>query len=216
MTGFVVERLSASPPGSVDRVRAVVAGVRLLGLRSLNGRKYPPAVLAAAAPLFEGAAVNLGHHSDPGTGVPTEVPPDRRFGRVGNARAGAGGLFGDLRFNAAHPFAAPFLWASENAPDQYAFSPLMRVRWHPARDADGDLVAASILEVACVDVVADGGTNASVFESASRPAPVPPPPVSPALAAAIARAEAGHTTAEFLAAARRTPSVRELVAGYPG
>lgn len=151
--------------GGVDRVACVVRGVKLCGGRSRNGRKYPAHVLERAAALFEGKPVHIGHHFNEQTGAPLEVPPDRKFGKVKNVRAAAGGLVGDLHYNPEHSFAAPFLWACEHDPSQYCFSILARVQWRKGRDADGDTVAESILEVASVDVVTEGGTTFGVFES---------------------------------------------------
>src|SRR5690606_32759424 len=45
----------------VDRQRAVIQGVKILGLKSRNGRTYLPEALAAAAGLYEGVKVNVNH-----------------------------------------------------------------------------------------------------------------------------------------------------------
>ena len=45
----------------VDRLAGVIRGVKILGLESRNGRTYLPEALAAAAPLYEGAKVNVNH-----------------------------------------------------------------------------------------------------------------------------------------------------------
>ncbi|HEY2838457.1 MAG TPA: hypothetical protein VGJ26_04885, partial [Pirellulales bacterium] len=45
----------------VDRAAGVIRGVKILGLESQNGRSYLPEALAAAAPLYEGAKVNVNH-----------------------------------------------------------------------------------------------------------------------------------------------------------
>lgn len=178
---FVCERFALSAPaGSVDRAAGVVRNVRVIGPRSRNGRKYPPAVTARHAALFDGAAVNLGHHFEARTGLPAEVPPQARFGRLANPRAANGGVVADLMFNPKHPFAESFAWAVTNAPEMYSFSALQRVRWQKARDADGDQVAEAILEVSSVDLVCDGATTSSVFESFTREANGSMFPVDPA------------------------------------
>jgi hypothetical protein len=171
-TSYVAERFSVTiPAGSkVDRERGVVEGVRVVGPVSKNGRKYPGAVLAAAAGKFA-APVNVGHHFHPETFLPLPVPPADRFGRVEATAPNADGVNGRLRFNPKHPFAEPFAWACENDPGQFSFSPLMEVRWkagrdgRPELDADGDRVAEEIVGVASVDIVSDGGTTATIFES---------------------------------------------------
>ena len=45
----------------IDRAQSVIRGVKILGLRSRNGRVYLPTALAAAAQLYEGAKVNVNH-----------------------------------------------------------------------------------------------------------------------------------------------------------
>src|SRR5690349_16096688 len=91
----------------VDRVAAVIRGVKVLGLDSQNGRSYLPAALAAAVPLYEGAKVNVNHAK----GHPA-APRDYqdRIGRLRgvHARAGAG-LFGDLHLNPRHALAEQLL-----------------------------------------------------------------------------------------------------------
>jgi hypothetical protein len=167
-TYFVAERLQLSvPTGAVDRRNNTVRGIRVVGPRSRNGRKYPPHVTAKHIALFS-APCNIGHHYDPRTMVPIEVPPDKKFGRVVNPRVQGDGINGDLKYNPEHAFAKPFLWACENDPSEYSFSVLQRVKWKQGRDADGDLVAESILEVASIDIVTDGGTNTTVFESLNK------------------------------------------------
>jgi hypothetical protein len=167
-TAFVAEYLSlAVPRGTVDRRTGTVRNVRVIGKRSRNQRKYPPEVTARHVAMF-GVGVNVGHHFDPRTGLPTEVPPTDRFGRLENPRVHAEGVNADLRFNPEHAFAKPFCWACENNPALYAFSVLQRVKWRPGKDADGDVVAEAILEVASVDIVTDGGTTSTIFESFTR------------------------------------------------
>lgn len=162
--GFVAEFHTGAV---VDRANSVVRGVRLCGPTSRNGRAYPVAVLQKAARLYEGAPCNIGHHVNEATGQPLEVPPEDRFGRFVNVRVQNGGLHADLKYNAEHRFAKQFLWAVEHDPKQFSFSHLARVKWHTKRDGEGRLVAEEILEVASIDVVSDGGTNTSVFESAT-------------------------------------------------
>jgi hypothetical protein len=176
MRPFVAESAASISARRIDRLAGLVRGVKLVGTRSGNGRKYPPRVLAAAARLYAGVGVNLGHHLDP-LGRPLPVPPEDRFGRILDPRPAAdGGLVGDLRLNPRHPFADRFLWACEFDPGQYGFSPIHHVRWADGGkpDADGDLVAEAILQVLSVDLVSDGGTTSTVFESAGPPPRHPP------------------------------------------
>ena len=164
---FVAERFSFGKPVSIDREKGIVTGVRIVNVESRNDRVYPEAVLARDAKVYSELPVNVGHHYNPSTMLPVEVPPADRFGRLSKVVTFAdGGLTAEhLKFNPKHPFAEPFIWACENDPSLYSFSPLHRVKWLPQRDAKGRLVAESILEGASVDIVSDGGTTSSIFES---------------------------------------------------
>lgn len=163
---FVCERFDSVRPTRIDRDKGVVEGVRVLNAVSRNGRVYPESVLHAHLGLYRNLPVNVGHHFDFATMTPLPVPPGDRFGVLGsNPRVDAGGVTSDLQFNPEHAFAKPFLWACENSPALYSFSPLHRVKWCLKRDAQSRLVAESILEAASADIVSDGGTTSTIFES---------------------------------------------------
>lgn len=165
---FVAERFAFGKPASVDREKGIVRGVRIVNVESKNDRVYPEPVLRRDGPkIYSGLPVNVGHHYDPQTMMPVEVPPQNRFGRLSEAVTYTdGGLNAEyLQFNPKHPFAEPFLWACENDPTLYSFSPLHRVKWQPDRDAKRRLVAEALLEGASVDIVSDGGTTSTIFES---------------------------------------------------
>ena len=159
---FVTERLAMSrPSGTIDREKGIVYGVRIVNPESGNGRRYPQPVLKNAIPVYEGTASYWGHRKNP-----SDDNPSDKFGIHRNVReATGGGLESDLHFNPKHPHAEAFLWACENNPSLYALSHHARPKWAKAKDTDGKQVAESILEVASVDVVAQGGTTGGVFES---------------------------------------------------
>jgi hypothetical protein len=78
----------------VDRTAGVIRGVKLLGLRSRNGRRYLDSALAEAVGLYEGAKVNINHPK----GHPL-APRDYqdRLGLISGVEFRANeGLFGDL------------------------------------------------------------------------------------------------------------------------
>jgi hypothetical protein len=155
---FVVES------GSIDRANSIVRNVRVVGSRSKNGRKYPVPVLEKHLELYA-APVNVGHHRHPITGMPVEVPPYDKFGRLLEPRVRDSGIHAHLKYNPKHVFAEPFLWACENDQKAYSFSPFKQVKWLPQLDKDGDRVAESILNVVSVDIVDTGGTTSGIFES---------------------------------------------------
>lgn len=174
-TSFVAESESiVFEAGSIDRVKGLVRNVRVCGPRSKNGRKYPLPVMERSLSLYA-APSYIGHHFDPHSGLPIEPPTDKKFGRMIDPRSNSGGIVADYKFNPEHAFAKPFLWAAENDPKEYCFSPIKRVRWEagadgrPRLDSDGDQVAESILDIASVDVVSAGGTTSSIFESLNKP-----------------------------------------------
>ena len=170
---FVTEQFAASKPsGTVDRAKGVVYGVRVVGPASDNRRKYPTPVQARSLHFYEGIAVNWGH-ARLTNGRPAQVATGDRFGRLKNARIEGDGTHADLFFNPHHPSAEAFCWACENDPGMYALSHIARVQWAARKHADGSLVAESILEVASVDIVADGGTNTTIFESANVETDIP-------------------------------------------
>src|SRR5688500_14065333 len=80
---FVCERFSFGKPASIDREKGIVTGVRVLNAESRNDRVYPGAVMAAHLKVYANLPVNVGHHYNPTTMLPTEVPPGNRFGRLG-------------------------------------------------------------------------------------------------------------------------------------
>ena len=143
----------------VDRLRGVIHGVKILGLESRNGRTYLPATLARAAPLYEGARVNIDHSR----GSLAARGYEDRIGTVRNVRARESGLFGDFHFNPKHRLAEQLLWDAEHAPENVGFSHNVTAR--TAREHDR-VVVEEITAVQSVDLVADPATTRGLFEQA--------------------------------------------------
>lgn len=143
----------------VDREAGVIRGVKILGHASRNGRVYPPATLAAAVGLYEGAKVNVNHpKGDPA--APRDYQD--RIGVVRNVIVRASdGLFGDLHFNAKHALAEQLIWDAIHAPRNVGFSHNVQAR--TARRGEQVIVEA-ILKVNSVDLVADPATTTGLFE----------------------------------------------------
>ncbi len=147
------------PTVRVDRAAGVIRGVKILGLRSRNGRVYLPEALAQAAPLYEGAKVNLNHPK----GRP-HSPRDYqdRIGAIRNVTLREGeGLFADFHFNPKHALAEQLAWDAEHAPGNVGFS--HHVVAHTARRGE-ELVVEAIARVESVDLVADPATTRGLFE----------------------------------------------------
>jgi len=143
----------------VDRATGVLRGVKLIGMESLNGRRYRPAALSAAVGLYEGAKVNVNH--------PKEGPlaPRDYRDRLGVIRQVEfrpdEGLFGNLHFNPKHALAEQLAWDAENNPRNVGFSHNVLARL--AREGEQTVVEA-ITHVQSVDLVADPAATQGLFE----------------------------------------------------
>ena len=148
-------------PIQADRQRGIIRGVKILGVRSRNGRTYLAEAIGQAVSLYEGAKVNVNH----ATGAPAG-PRDYqdRIGVIHNVTARTNeGLFGDFHFNPKHALAEQLLWDAEHAPQNVGFSHNVQAR--TARRGD-TVVVEAITKVQSVDLVADPATTQGLFESA--------------------------------------------------
>jgi hypothetical protein len=139
-----------------DRQQGVIHGVKLLGNLSKKGREYPPAVIARAAPMYEGMRVNI-DHVEPGQRRSLRD----RIGFVKNVAVREDGLYGDFHFNPRHALADQIAWDAENAPQNLGFSHDTR---GVVRNVRGRAVVESIDQVLSVDLVANPATTDGLFE----------------------------------------------------
>lgn len=143
----------------VDRQTGVLAGVKLIGLTSRNGRRYREAALAKAAALYENAKVNVNHPKD-GPLAPRDYQD--RLGVIRNVSFRANeGLFGDLHFNPKHALAEQLAWDAQHNPRNVGFSHNVQAKL--SRDAEG-VVVEEISRVQSVDLVADPAATEGLFE----------------------------------------------------
>jgi len=146
----------------VDRRAGVIRGVKILGLRSRNGRVYLPDALRDAVKLYENAKVNVNHpKGDP------QQPRDYqdRIGAIRNVVVRKDeGLFADFHFNPKHALAEQLLWDAEHSPENVGFSHNVQARCTRRGE---HLVVEAITRVLSVDLVADPATTAGLFESQS-------------------------------------------------
>jgi hypothetical protein len=144
----------------VDRESGVLRGVKILGLKSRNGRSYSPDALKEAATMYENAKVNVNHPQ----GHPS-APRDYRD-RLGQIRGVEfrpdEGLFGDLHFNPKHAISEQLVWDAEHAPENVGFSHNVEARTAKRGEA---VVVEAITRVQSVDLVADPATTRGLFES---------------------------------------------------
>jgi hypothetical protein len=137
----------------------VVRNVKVLGIKSRNGREYPLNVMAKARDLYEGKPVNLDHPK------PNQEMREftERFGRITNVRMGKDGLYADMTYNPAHPLAKAFDWWVKNDPNAVGLSHNATARIQ--RNREGKDEVTEIIEVESVDLVADPATTKGLLES---------------------------------------------------
>jgi hypothetical protein len=155
-------------PDNVDVAAGIIYGVHILGLSSPNthgikgvsGSDYTIEGMAKARPLYEGVDVYKNHpaRSDPDV----ERPIEEKIGWLENIQLREGGLYGDLHLLLSDPAAAKILESAQKKPDLFAMS-------HNARGGGevraGRYVIDEIPRVRSVDLVTDGATVGSLFES---------------------------------------------------
>jgi hypothetical protein len=143
----------------VDREAGVLRGVKLIGMESLNGRRYRPAALSTAVGLYEGAKVNVNHPKD-GPLAPRDYRDRLGVIRQVEYRPGEG-LFGNLHFNPKHALAEQLAWDAENNPRNVGFSHNVLAKL--SREGEQTTVEA-ITHVQSVDLVADPAATHGLFE----------------------------------------------------
>lgn len=148
-------------PLRVDRDKGIIHDVKILGLESVNQRRYTEEAIKAGRILYEGVPVYVNHPDKPND--PRDV--GEKFGRLMNVRVEKDGLYGDLEYLKSHPDAALITEAAERMPEQFGLS-------HNAKgdgqDQDGVFVVEQIVEVRSVDVVTEPATTDGLFESVQK------------------------------------------------
>ena len=140
----------------VDRALGVIHGVKIVGLESLNKRRYTPSALNKAMPLYEGAKVNIDHRDEG-----QRVSYAQRIGAIKNVTHRDDGLYADFHFNPKHQLAEQLCWDAENAPQNVGFSHDANAR---TTLRDGKVIVEEIVKVHSVDLVANPATTQGLFE----------------------------------------------------
>jgi uncharacterized protein (UPF0147 family) len=135
----------------------VVKNVKVLGLYSKNNRVYPQSTMQAALAKYEGSLVNLDHKPNEHRSVMD------RFGQIVNVRLEENGIYGDLVFNPAHPYAPAFKYFVDYQPDALGISHAAICKTKMERD--GTELVQEIVELESCDIVANAATNKNIFES---------------------------------------------------
>lgn len=145
-------------PDRVDAAKGVIYGVKVLGLDSLNGRRYTLEAIKRAAHLYEGCPVNVDHPDRP---QQTRSAHDR-FAWLEKIVVREDGMYGDLHLlETTSELSKRLLKAAQERPDVYGLS-------HNAigdgKTVDGVFVVERLEEVRSVDLVAEPATTHGLFE----------------------------------------------------
>ncbi len=163
-----VAMLAAPSEDRVDKAAGIIRGVKILGFKSRNGRRYLREAVAKAVPMYEGRGVNIDHRK------PNEQISERsmrdNFGELRNVHLREDGLYGDLHYLVSHAEADTVAERAEKFPNQIGMS----------HDAAGqtlregnEVVVESIDEVISVDLVLYPATTDGLFESEGFKMPEP-------------------------------------------
>lgn len=153
------EERNPLPTGAGDA--PMIKGVKVLGVESKNGRKYPVEVMRKALEKYDGAMVNIDH---PKGDEPRSY--EDRFGRLVNPRLEADGIYADLSYNPKHPLAEGFAWWAANDPSAVGLSHNAQARTKLNREGVEEI--EEIVEVTSVDLVAEPATTAGLMECVMR------------------------------------------------
>lgn len=154
-----LEEISLGMSVSGKAEDGMVRGVKVLGYKSRNNRQYPKAVVARAAPKYEGVRVNIDHPAKDGQ----TRSYASRFGSLVGIRVGEDGMYADLRYNPKHPLAPQFEYDVEHSPESVGLSHVVMAQY--SVDKGGMMNVTEIDRVTSVDLVADPATTSSLFES---------------------------------------------------
>ena len=159
-TSILREDVSAGLNTRVDRAAGVVRGVRVLGPKSKNNRRYLESAIREAVSLYEGVRVDYDHPRDS-----RERSMGDRAGWLRGVHVSNGGLSGDLCLFTSDHRASKVLEAAEKHPGAFGLSHNVRAE---TRQENGVLVVERITRVESVDIVSDPATTSSLFESSYR------------------------------------------------
>ena len=160
-----------------DRDKGIIYGVKFVGKDSINphgepgaeSTQYLPEALQEALPRYDGIPFNCNHPERDASGKPVrkDRPAEDRMGKTFSPQLRDGEIFGNLRLLKSHPMYERLMEAAENPELADCFA-LSHNAWGRGEVRKGVYKIARIPKVASMDLVADGGTNRSLFESHTR------------------------------------------------
>jgi hypothetical protein len=160
MTATILAESFSSPHALVDAAAGVIRNVKVLGVVSKNGRRYPTETLDRAAPLYEGARVNVDHPDPRRVEGPRRLSD--RFGVLKDVRRQDDGLYADLHYLRSHPLASLLAEAASRMPETLGLSHHAEGR---VRQAGEETIVEEIVRVRSVDLVGEPATTCGLFES---------------------------------------------------
>lgn len=144
--------------GRIDREAGIIHDVKVLGLKSSNGREYLREAVAQAIRHYENSEVDIDHEFESASRSMRD-----RWGVLRNIRQVAdGGLIGDLHYVRSHSETEALLEWAERFPDKFGLS---HDAFGESTMKDGVEIVHEITGVHSVDVVGKPATNKGLFES---------------------------------------------------
>jgi hypothetical protein len=153
-----------SPDARVDEQSGVIRSVRLIGPVSANGRRYTSKCLADAAPMYDGVFAYANHrHGNEDRKVEDKVGWYKNVHQTKD-----GGLSADMYVLKSHPMAPRIFEAASRNPRMFMLS-------HDAtgteQDGSDGTVIESLQAIHSVDLVTEGATVSSLYESLMKCSP---------------------------------------------
>ena len=144
----------------VDPKAGIIYGVRVLGAKSRNGRRYTPEAIANAVGLYEGTVVHFDH--------PPRHDPERersisdQAGWLQDVKESNDGLSADFHVLTKDPRTPKVFEAADRNPKIFGLSHNVAAE---TRRENGETIVEEITRVRSVDLVDDPATTRSLFES---------------------------------------------------
>lgn len=159
MTTKTLQKLREAASGydSIDEESGVIRGVRVLGLKSKNNRRYLAEAANRATGKYNESRVFVDHNRKEG-----ERSLSDWWGVLREARTDSDGVRADLHYNKNHPMTPQLIEAAKRFPTRFGLS---HVASGATERSGGETVVTDIDEVISVDVVSNPATTKGLFES---------------------------------------------------
>lgn len=144
---------------NIDEEKGVIRNVKIIGLKSANGRDYSPKALRESISMYEGMDVFIDHPPRDNPGMERSVRDSWGFfSGVHFRESDSPGLYGDLNYLKEHPDTTWLLERARRMPNKIGMS-------HNAKGSARRGIVESIDKVRSVDLVVRPATTKGLFES---------------------------------------------------